>query len=419
MAERNNGKRIKKQVSDADEIRISDDEIAEVSYVGNPYYDGVARIYSAVRYALLIFLVVFILVAALRSPESISYDNLMFLLKDLGSVHDASNVKFCNVTYNPDTTLSFSGFRRNLAIATSGGLRIYEGDGSLIFEGKDKFSNPHIENSSRYLLLYDFGGNSYALYNSFARIYTEKTDYEITGADISDCGMFAIVTKTKEYNSAVMLYTKNCKLKNRYLSEDRVIDVSINDDGSRICILSFDAENSSFVTRIKISKPGEDKPITTLFLGDVFPLSCEYTADGNLTVFCDKALYFYNGDGNLLGSYAPSGNIEAARLTEQGAVIAIPKNAVTTGSKVTLLDTKGNVAFEGDFEGKVTILDYKDGAIFALAGNHLTAIDVNSLERKIRKTSASGKSMIVYSSKDVMICSGSFAEYFDFSEKGE
>ncbi len=419
MAERYNREKMKDHYSEKNEIRISDDEMTDASYAGNPYYDGVARIYSAARYALLIFLVVFILIAALRSPESISYDNLMFLLKDLGSVHDASNVEFGNVTYNPDTTLSFSGFRRNLAIATSGGLRIYEGDGSLIFEGKDKFSNPHIENSNRYLLLYDFGGNSFALYNSFARIYTEKTDYEITGADISDSGMFALVTKTKEYNSAVMLYNKNCKLKNRYLSEDRVIDVSISGDGSRICILTFDAENASFVTKIKISKPGEDQPITTLSLYDAFPLSCEYTSDGNLTVFCDKALYFYDADGNLLGSYAPSGEIEAAKLTNEGTVIALPKNAVTTSSTVILLDTKGNVAYSGDFEGKITLLDYKDGKVFTLAGNILTATDIKSLSRKSRKASASGKSMIVYSGQDVMICSGSYAEYFDFSEDGE
>ena len=62
------------------------------------------------------------------------------------------------------------------------------------------------------------------------------------------------------------------------------------------------------VTKIKISKPGEDKSIVTLSLMDVFPLSCEYTEDGNLTVFCDKALYFYDENGNLAISYAASYN---------------------------------------------------------------------------------------------------------------
>ncbi|MBQ8208457.1 MAG: hypothetical protein IJZ89_06980 [Clostridia bacterium] len=398
------------------EIRVSDDELEEAAAVSNPYYARVAGIYSAVRYALLIFLIAFLVAAAISSPESISYDNLMFLMKDLGSVAEASGGNFETITYNPDTTLSFAGFRKNLAVATSAGLRIYEGDGSLLFEGKDKFSKPLIETSNRYLLVYDFGGNSYAIYNSFARIYTEKLDYEITGADISDSGMFAVVTKTKEYNSAVLLYTKNCNLKNRYLSEDRVIDVSINDSGSRVCILTFDAENASFITKIKISKPGDDAPITTLELQDIFPLACEFTSDGNLTVFCDKALYFYDSNGNLIGSFTLGGKPEAARLCEEGTVISLPKNAVTTGSNVTVLDSRGNIIYSGEISGKTSIVDYKNGYLFSLSGNILTRTDVKTSENISKEVSGSGKTMVVYSENDIMICSASCAEYYDFED---
>lgn len=411
----NGEKRKKVRTADPGEIRVSDDELLAATAVTNPYYDNVARIYSAVRYALLIFLIIFLVVAAIRSPESISYDNMMFLMKDMGSVAEASGGDFDTITYNPDTTLTFSGFRKNLAVATSAGLKIYEGDGSVLFEGNDKFSEPHIETSNRYLLVYDFGASSFALYNSFARIYTEKTDYDITGADISNSGMFAIVTKTKEYNSAVLLYSKSCNLKNRYLSEDMVIDVSINDDGSRVCILSFDAADSSFVTKIKIAKPGESTPITTLELGDVFPLSCEYTSDGNLTVFCDKALYFYDANGNLLGSFAPSGEPEAARLASEGAVIAIPKNAVTTGSIVTVLNSRGEVVYTGEISGKISAMDYCDGYLFTLSGNVLTRINVSTNEVASMEVDGSGKTMVVFSENDVMICMASSALYYDFS----
>ena len=405
-----------KPKNEAHEINVSDDELKEASTVTNPYYERIAAIYSAVRYVLLIFLIVFLVIAAVRSPDSISYDNLMFLMKDLGSVYEASGGSFDTITYNPDTTLAFSGFRKNLAVATSAGLRIYEGDGSILFEGKDKFSTPLIEASNRYLLMYDFTGNSFALYNSFARIYTEKTEYEITGADISDSGMFAIVTKTKEYNSAVLLYTKSCKLKNRYLSEDRVIDVSINADGSRICILYFDAENSSFITKIKILKPGENTPITTLELGDVFPLSCEFTSDGKITVLCDKALYFYDENGNLIGSHILGGEPSAVKLCENGTAIAIPENAVTTTSTVTVLGTSGDVVYTGITTGKATMIDYKDGYIFTLCGNLLTRTDIGSGEAVSKEVSSSGKSMIVYSADDVMICSSSATEYYDFRD---
>ena len=405
-----------KSTDDVDEIRFSDEELEDAVAETNPYYERVAAVYSAVRYILFVFLVLLIAFSAIRNSDSITYDNLMFLMKDLGSVAEASDGHFESITYNPDTTLSFSGFRKNLAIATSSGLKIYEGDGKLMFEGSDKFSSPLIETSDRYLLVYDFGGKSFALYNSFARIYSEKTDYDITGADISNCGMFAVVSRTKEYNSAVMLYTKNCKLKNRYLSEDRVIDVSINDDGDRVCILSFDAQNASFVTKIKLMKPGENHPLTTLELGDVFPLSCEFTENGNLIVFCNKAMYFYDDDGNLIGSYNISGEPEAARLCKEGAVIATPQNAVTTGSYVTVLNSSGKVMYSGEIEGKTVSVSYHEGYLFSLSGNVLERKDIKTGNSIAREVEGGGKTMIVYSKDDVMICSNSGAEYHDFAD---
>lgn len=402
------------RADEPDEINMTDDELEDAAPI-NPYYARVASLYSTVRYLLLVFLVLLISFTAIRNSESITYDNLMFLFKDLGSVAEASGGKFETISYNPDTTLSLSGFRKNLAVAASSGLKIYASDGKMTFEGEDKFSTPLIESSDRYLLVYDFGGSSFSLYNSFARIYTDKFDYDITGADISNSGTFALVTKTKEYNSAVLLYSKSCKLKNRYLSEDRVIDVAINDSGSRVCILSFAVEKASFVTKIMITKPGESKALTTLQLEDVFPLSCEYTSDGNLTVFCDKALYFYDDDGSFLGSFELTGEPESARLTEYGTVITQPKNAAATGSYITVLGSKGNILYSGETSGKTTAVDFYDGYLFVLTGNILTRTDIKSGESRTEEVSGNGKTMIVYSKDDVMICSGSVARYYDFA----
>ncbi len=404
------------RIDAVDEIDVSDEELEDAVAAANPYYAKVSSVYSAARYILFVFLVLLISISAIKNPESITYDNLMFLMKDLGSVAESSGGNFETITYNPDTTLSFSGFRKNLAVATPSGLKIYEGDGDLSFEGSDRFSNPLIQTSDRYLLVYDFGGSSFALYNSFARIYSEKLDYDITGADISDSGMFAVVSRTKEYNSAVLLYTKNCKLKNRYLSSDRVIDISLNDSGTRVCILSFTATNASFKTKIMITKPREDTPMTSLELEDVFPLSCNYTSDGNLTVLCDKALYFYDGDGNLKGSCDLEGEPEAVCLCDEASVISFSEASVAAGSYIMVFDSEGDTVYSGDADRMTADVGYAEGYLFSLSGNILTRTDIRNDEKVSKEVSGSGKKMIVYSKDDVMICSSSSAEYYDFSE---
>lgn len=395
------------------EINISDEELYEELSETNGYYEKVSKIYSAVRYLIIIILVIFVTLSTMKNSESITYSNLMFLFKDLGSAAESSNAKFGTITYNPDTTLAYAGFRRNLATASSSGVKIYSGDGKKIFDGTDKFVSPMIETSDRYLLVYDFGGKDYAIYNSFARIFTEELDYEITGADISESGMYAIVTKTKEYNSAVLLYTKNCTLKTRYKTDDRVTDISVNESGTRLCVLSFAAENASFVSKIVILKPGETTAVAELTLSDTFPLACNYTDDGRLTVFCDNAIYFYDGDGNLESSFPLSSVPNTADFSGDGCVISVSENA-TTGNRVTVLDTRGNTVYSGTFSGKTAAVAYSDGFLFILSGNRVCRTDVTSGEMTERITGG-GKKMIVYSGGDVLVCSQSKAEYFNFN----
>lgn len=395
------------------EINISDDELYDELSETNGYYEKVSKIYSTVRYVLIIVLVIFVTLSTIKNSGSITYSNLMFLFKDLGSAAESSNAKFGTITYNPDTTLACAGFRKNLATASSAGVKIYSGDGKKIFDGTDKFVSPMIETSDRYLLVYDFGGKDYALYNSFARIFTEELDYEITGADISESGTYAIVTRTKEYNSAVLLYTKNCVLKTRYKTDDRVTDVSVNRNGTRLCVLSFTSENAAFVTRIVILKPGETTAVAELTLSDTFPLACNYTDDGRLTVFCDNALYFYDGDGNLESSFPLSSVPNTADFSDDGCVISASENAVTTGNRVTVLDTRGNTVYSGTFSGKTAGVAYCDGYLFVLSGNRVCRTNVKSGET-VEKTTEGGKKMIVYSGDDVLVCSQSKAEYFNF-----
>ena len=402
--------------TETEEINVTEEELDAV-LPENPYYAKIATAYSAVRYILLVFLVVFIAAMAIRNSESITYDNLMFLMKDLGSVAEASGTDFDTINYNPDTTRSYSGFRRNLAVASSNGLTIYASDGKPIFEGDARYSAPMIETSSRYLLLYDFGENEFSLYNSFARIYTETLDYEVLCADVSESGMFSVVTRTKEYNSAVLIYTKNCKLKSRFLSEDRVVAVSLDDDGDRACVLAFDALDASFRTKITILRPGDDDAVAQLTLSDAFPLACNYTENGNLTVLCDKALYFYDGDGNLINSFAFGETPEAAKLCANGTVISVSKNAVTTESVLTVLDQSGSVVYDGKCAGKAVSVGLSDSYLFSLAGNVITRTNIKTSETATLETTGSGKDMIVYTDKDVLVCSASKAEYYEFDKE--
>lgn len=82
-------KKLPKRTDELDEINVSDDELEEAVCEENPYYAKVASIYNAIRYLLFVALVLLISISSIRNSDSITYDNLMFLMKDFGSVADA------------------------------------------------------------------------------------------------------------------------------------------------------------------------------------------------------------------------------------------------------------------------------------------------------------------------------------------
>lgn len=75
-----------------------------------------------------------------------------------------------------------------------------------------------------------------------------------------------MITKTREYTSAVLLYGKNNKLKNRYLKDQYVLDVAISSDGERIAMVSVKSSDGAYLAEFQLCRPGEDSAIATVSL---------------------------------------------------------------------------------------------------------------------------------------------------------
>lgn len=410
-----------KKLQKDQEIEISDDEIGEATIPVNAYYAAVSAKYSVARYLLILVLVLFVSLSLINNSESITYENLMFLIKDFSYAVDSADRNFQTIVYDSDISRSYTRYRNSLALASASGLKIYSGGGKLTFDGDEKYNNPQIEASDRYLLMYDFGGNRYSLYNSFAKIFSDTPEYEIIGADISASGMFAIVTRTKEYNSAVLLYTKNCKLRNRYLSDEYVVDVAINDKGTRICILSMYAENGSYMTKIMLCRPGEENALSTLLLSDVFPMNAQFTKNGNLAVMLNESLYYYDEDGNFISGSEIGSNISCADVSCYGAAFALSSNAVSTESSILVYNQNGEMCYSGDIDGRVLDISLYDKFVFALMSDKIIRIDTKKFLKEELEISGVGKKILVYGENDIMLCSDTKAEYcnFDVSKKAK
>ena len=293
-------------------------------------------------------------------------------------------------------------------------VEIYNRAGTRTLSDDPGFDDPRAAASAQYMLVYDLGGETYALYNSLARIYTETLDYAISGGAISDSGLYAVVTKDRRYTSAVLLYGKNNKLKNRYLKEKYVIDVAISDDGDRIAIVSVSSSDGAYSAEFQLSAPGEDSAIATLTMPGVFPLAVRFYTDNSFAVLCDSAIYFYRDDGEALGNYAFADEGPSRFMLDgDTAALVFPNNVMDTESRVLLFNQSGELYREEVLDGRAQEIALGEDAFYLLTEHRLHRLPLSGTHAVESLDYAGGGKALLPTENGVYLCTASTAYRYD------
>ena len=376
----------------------------------NVYYDKVAAGYRTAQYLTCFLLVVVSLAGLMTGSESVTYANFVYLLRDFDTVLSASGGEAApTIRYSADDDRQYLLYRGNLALVDRSGVEVYNSAGRRTLADDPAFSDPRAAASEQYMLVYDLGGKSYALYNSLARIYTGTLDFPISGGAVSDSGMYAVVTGTREYTSAVLLYSRNNKLKNRFLKDKYVIDVAISDDGDRVAIVSAESVDGAYCAEFQVSVPGRDTALATLNMPGVFPLAVRFFDNNCFAVLCDHAIYFYSADGEEKGSYrfvdeAPSRFV----LDGETAVLVFPNNVMGTESRVLCFDCTGTQVDEAVFEGRPEQAVLSSDALYLLTEHRLHRLSLSHGDTAGIDYAGGGKALLAVDD-GVLLCTASAA----------
>ncbi len=414
MAEKNRRKR-DLGLTENNGVRM-DDGVLESAKPKNKYYLSVSRRYNFAKYAVLIVLMCFLVISLMANRDNITYENFLLLIKDVNLAAQNANKSYETITYSEDSEQTVTRYKNNLVVAGSSGIKIFSGTGSQVYSGNEKFSKPHAASSDKYLLVYDFGGTRFSLYNTFTSVFSDSFDYPITDGAISDSGTFALVTRTKEYNYAVMVYSKNCNLINRYRGNEYVIDVAISDDGKRIAVAKVDSEGGYYNTTLMLCEPGSEDVIQTLTLSRVFPVRCAFSDDGNLALLCDKEIFFYDKNGSLRGNYPISGELNSIACQGDFVALSVADNAIQSDNTVIVLDYKGNVKYEGDVFARISDIELFDGRLFVLTDTDIRRIELPDGKEYTKQVQGYSKELVVFSRDDVMLCTSTKAEHIDLRQ---
>ena len=113
-------------------------------------------------------LVVFTLLALLIGRNTVTVDNIYYLFKDVYSMNTVGESEITRLSYSlPASKQDFTLYKKGLAVAGDSEIKLFNSTGRVTLTLGSEFANPRILSSDRFVLVYDMGGDTFSVYNSF------------------------------------------------------------------------------------------------------------------------------------------------------------------------------------------------------------------------------------------------------------
>ena len=335
-------KRENDEQSKSRQIKINVEEKRE----HNEYYNRISGRYRTLKFLAFGALVLYIVGMLVIHRSQITYENLVYLMKDLDTDVDATGTVFREIKYDESAKLSGALFKGYFAAATTGSFTLFNTTGSAEREYSLSMENPKVLAGEKYVMVYDVGGNGYSLYTSIVNVLSKQTDQVLQGAALSDSGAFALICRARENRYVIDFYDENFKEISRIYKDKYVMDASLSPDGNRYVIASCEVSGSDLTCEV-MSGLCDSEESNTVTVEGAMPLETGFFSDGSFCVVCDDKLCFFAKDGSIavqkeLGGYGVSG----ISFSKDRVMIVESDNIVESRSTATVYDSAGNVVSE-------------------------------------------------------------------------
>lgn len=384
----------------------------------NPYYIKIANRYAILKYVSIFLTLIFAVSMLTAFGTDITAENFQYLLKDLDITGIISGSSFDSVIYNGDSTSSFGIYRGELVVINAGSTMMYKPSGALSFERTNVFYNPRLLISDKYMLVYDRGNTtcSYSVYNSFAELHSERYEHPITLADISDSGVYAVVTRDDSFRSIVYVYDDDFRLINEIKKDKYVLSLSLSDDGKKLAIASVYDKNGYFETELLVLGVGAGEADFTVTETNRIPLDSYWLENGNLCVLYSDSLSVYTQKGEKAAELDLS-SLSSHSFALNGTLMVSAYNTTVLGydKTVNIYDKNAELLYSVSLEGELIKIVPHDNKVCILFEDKAVLID--PFEKTVKEASVKPNAKdVVFYGETVIVCYSGGAEPAEFKK---
>ena len=385
---------------DAEKIRLTGDDYA----AQNPYYAAIARFYHLAQMALFGLLAAFIILSMLIRSDDITYENFFYLFKDIHAAVDSDEISFSTLVYDADETQDFATYRGGLAVAGESGLTVFTATGRQTLNQTLNMNSPILHTSSRGVLVYEQGGHDFALYNSFTRLHSGQTEGMLSCAAISDYGWFAVASHDGS-SSKIAVYDKHSRLKSEYFKNGFTTALALNTAGDLLAIVTTDAKNGTYLTRIELYLPGTDEILQEWSFEDFFPLACQFADNKTLYLAGIDRMLVLDHRGDIPVDMSFGKNIDRAFCSEYGYALLF------SDGTLELYDVAGTLIGQRAEAGDIRSVLVGKEKVYMMTEFTLMSYDIQNGEGSQIQYDFPLQELLWYAEDELLLCSRSTARF--------
>lgn len=404
--------RKKKKKKNDTYITIEEEEIVKPE----KYYKQKSRLFGYARYASAAVLVVFILVMFAFFGDQFTGENFRYLMKHIDMNSSGVIDEFKTVVYDTAEGTVFCEYQQDFVIAAPGSLKIYDYKGVMTFSSLPSTESPRLSSSARYVLLYDRGDRDYYVYNSFSLLRQRECEGDIIVADMSDSGVFVIVTESLEYAAHIYVFNDNFEQISDIKKNSTVVGATLSEDGEKLAVITVDAaDNAELVTTLTVYGLKTSTVLMEKKINGEVPVWSEFDSNGEINILTD----------GKLRSFDEEGNEQTVNINKSDVALFAMNNSFVAYSEVTDI---------GKYRNRVYLIDCNENKeicsvyinekllkigvggeyMYILTETGLFKVDKRGVIRK--KDVTDPVDMIVSPADNVFVCYESRADLIKFDE---
>ncbi len=397
-------------------VKIATAPAAKLGKMRNEYYENISAGLGILQVILYLTLFAFVVLSFLSNTKLITYQNFYHFFQDLNASAERVDIfAHDSVSYSTDEEQSFTLYRKGLAVAGNTSVTIFSATGRQLVSHGIQYNDPVAVGSGKYLLVYERGGKQYSLYNANTQMHVGETEYPISGAAVSDSGMYALISSASDANSAVYLYNNRFSLINIYKKGGNVLDAAISSNGDRIAILTVSPDAGGVSTSVMLAEPGKGNAIAERVIASSVGIQCSFTESGKLAALCTSGLAYLSSNGELEFFYDFEGKIPAtAELSTNGVAICLKKSAISEKNMIIIFDKSGKIVYNDVVPQSVNSLAYREGVLFWTNFSGVSRLELSSGQIDFEEYTTDGKVLLAVNDKEILLCSPQKAVYITF-----